>query len=97
MTLADLKKTSGKANLFPSRGQDSNRRLGYYNPLNLAGDSHDQELRACAGGDSQERFQIAAGLDNLFFCDQGCYRSVSCCRLIEVAVSEWRSEHPACN
>jgi hypothetical protein len=33
----------------------------------------------------------------LFLCNQGCHRSFSCCRLMEIVASEWRWEHPACN
>jgi hypothetical protein len=33
----------------------------------------------------------------LFLCNQGCHRSFSCCRLMEIVASEWRWEYPACN
>ena len=91
----------------PSWEQDTNHHLGYL-PLNLAGVAMNRHFEPLLEALAKSAFKSltersrssSQHLDHvhiLFFCNQGCHRSVSCCRLMEIVASEWHWEHPASN
>ena len=85
---------------------DTNHHLGYL-PLNLAGVAMNKNFEPLLVAIAKRAFksllertrdsQHSEHVHVLFFCNQGCHRSVSCCRLMEIVASEWHWEHPACN
>ena len=97
----------GRGQGKPPWEQDTNHHLGYL-PLNLSGVATNQQfeplLEALAKSTfkslterSRNSSQHSDHVHILFFCNQGCHRSVSCCRLMEIVASEWHWEHPASN
>ena len=99
----------GKGKSKPPRppwDQDTNHHVGYL-PLNLAGVAMNKNFEPLLVAIAKRAFksllertrdsQHSEHVHVLFFCNQGCHRSVSCCRLMEIVASEWHWEHPACN
>ena len=103
-------KGKGKGKRFPRPEQipwdsDTNHHLGYL-PLNLQGIVSNQKFKptlyklAYDIYTSLQLCQSGLQLDEahvLFWCNQGCHRSVSFCRLVQIAAEQWGWTNPSCN